>query len=53
MSDTRFGCSPANQTLVADICADPPTVVDGAYTVPTGPGLGVEVDEDRVRALAG
>lgn len=53
MSDTGFGCSPANQTLVADVCTDPPKVVDGAYTVPTGPGLGVEVDEDRVRALAG
>ncbi len=53
MSDTGFGCSPANQTLAADVSADPPAVVDGAYTVPTGPGLGIEVDEDRVRALAG
>jgi muconate cycloisomerase len=27
-------------------------VVDGVATVPTGPGLGVEVDEDMVRSLA-
>jgi L-alanine-DL-glutamate epimerase-like enolase superfamily enzyme len=53
MSATGFGCSPANQTVATDVCDDPPRVVDGAYAVPTGPGLGIEVDEERVRALAG
>jgi muconate cycloisomerase len=27
-------------------------IADGVATVPTGPGLGVEVDEDMVRSLA-
>jgi muconate cycloisomerase len=51
MSDTAFGCSPANQGLAADVTADPLTVVDGTFALPTGPGLGVEVDEERVRSL--
>lgn len=33
------------------ILAQPPTVVDGAIAVPDGPGLGVEVDEELVRAV--
>jgi L-alanine-DL-glutamate epimerase-like enolase superfamily enzyme len=53
MSDTGFGCSPGNQTVAADVCTAPPKVVDGFYAVPTAPGLGIEVDEDRVRSLAG
>lgn len=53
MSDTAFGCSPANQGLAVDVCREPPKVVDGFFAVPTGPGLGVEVDEDLVRSLAG
>jgi len=51
MSDTAFGCSPANQGLAADVTADPLTVVNGTFALPTGPGLGVEVDEERVRSL--
>jgi L-alanine-DL-glutamate epimerase-like enolase superfamily enzyme len=53
MSGTGFGCSPGNQTVAADVCTAPPKVVDGFYAVPTAPGLGIEVDEDRVRSLAG
>lgn len=53
MSDTAFGCSPGNQGIASDVCADPPEFVDGAYLVPTGPGLGIEVDEAAVRRLAG
>ncbi len=34
------------------VLADPPKVVAGAIDVPNGPGLGVEVDEDTVRAAA-
>jgi D-galactarolactone cycloisomerase len=32
--------------------AEPLRVEDGAVVVPTGPGLGVEVDEDQVRAMS-
>jgi len=53
MSDFAYGCSPANQGLAADVTGEPFTVVDGAYPVPTGPGLGIDVDEERVRALVG
>lgn len=51
MSATDFGCSPAHWGLAADVCDNPPRLVDGAFTVPRGPGLGIDVDEDRVRAL--
>ncbi|HSK95458.1 MAG TPA: enolase C-terminal domain-like protein, partial [Euzebyales bacterium] len=36
MGDTHYGCSPANHTLTADVCAAPPRITDGAYDVPTG-----------------
>ena len=51
MSHITFGCSPANQGFAADVNADHLTVIDGSFAVPTGPGLGVEVDEERVRSL--
>lgn len=41
------------QFLTADVLKQPLKVVDGKMDVPTGPGLGVEVDEEKVRALAG
>lgn len=47
-----YGCSPANQGLVSDVTENPPHVVDGSFPVPSGPGLGVDVAEDRVKALA-
>lgn len=35
-----------------DIIAEPLTFETGALLVPTGPGLGIEVDEDKVRATS-
>lgn len=52
MSDFAYGCSPGNQGNAADVTEAPLAVVDGAIPVPTGPGLGIEVDEALVRALA-
>ncbi len=48
-----YGCSPANQGLAADVTDDPPRVVDGFFSVPDGPGLGIEVDEGLVAAMVG
>jgi L-alanine-DL-glutamate epimerase-like enolase superfamily enzyme len=39
------------QFLDASILKDPFTVKDGELAVPTGPGLGVEVDEAKMREL--
>jgi L-alanine-DL-glutamate epimerase-like enolase superfamily enzyme len=52
MSDTYYGCSPASQGLAKDITDTPVLPVNGVFTLPSGPGLGVEVDEDLVRSLA-
>ena len=41
------------QFLTADVLREPLVVVDGKLEVPAGPGLGVEVDEEKVRVLAG
>ncbi|MBI1397245.1 MAG: hypothetical protein GC151_14830 [Betaproteobacteria bacterium] len=46
-----WGVSLSNQYLTEDLVSDPVTVVAGHARVPEGPGLGVTVDEDRVRAL--
>lgn len=35
-----------------DVLAEPMGWVDGAIPVPTGPGLGIEIDEDKVAALS-
>lgn len=51
MSNIRFGVSPGNQGLGADVTKNPVTIDNGSYRVPDGPGLGVEVDEDLVEAL--
>ena len=40
------------QFIDADVLAKPIVVVDGVAQAPTGPGLGIEVDEDKVRELA-
>lgn len=53
MQTVEFGCSPANQGVVSDVSDDPVRVERGVFTLPTGPGLGVEVDHDRVRSLMG
>jgi muconate cycloisomerase len=52
MSDTAFGCSPGNQGIAADVCAEPPAMEDGSLVVPDGPGLGVDVDERLLAQLA-
>ena len=44
--------SASDRYYVADIVTEPFALDDGALTVPTGPGLGVELDLDRVAALA-
>lgn len=35
-----------------ELLAEPHQLVDGRVPVPTGPGLGVEIDEDRIREVA-
>ena len=52
MDRVDFGCSPANQGVVQDVSERPIEVDNGEFTIPTGPGLGLEVDEDLVRRLA-
>ena len=52
ISDLRFGCSTGNQSNAADVTESPIQMTDGIFTVPTGPGLGVEVDEKMVKSLA-
>lgn len=39
-----FGCSPGNQGISSDVSTKPLTIEDGHYTLPTGPGLGIDVD---------
>jgi muconate cycloisomerase len=51
MDRVDYGCSPANQNVVQDVTGAPLTAVRGSFEVPSGPGLGVEVDEDMVRSL--
>jgi muconate cycloisomerase len=53
MDRIEYGCSPANQGVIRDVAQSPIVQVDGVFDVPTGPGLGVEVDEEMVRALTG
>ncbi len=40
------------QFLAADVLAEPLKIADGLAHVPAGPGLGVQVDEAKVRKLA-
>ncbi|MDH4118565.1 MAG: hypothetical protein OEX04_09745 [Acidimicrobiia bacterium] len=53
MVGTRYGCSPASQSISADVTDVPVLPVNGTFVVPTGPGLGVDVDETMVRKLMG
>lgn len=52
MDRVDFGCSPANQGVVSDVAEQPIRVDRGVFTVPLGPGLGVEVDEALLAKLA-
>jgi len=51
MASIDWGVSPGNQGIDADVAQTMMSLVDGAFAVPQGPGLGVEVDEGRVAAL--
>jgi len=44
MRAVNFGCSPGNQGVKSDVASEPLVAANGAYRVPTTPGLGVEVD---------
>jgi L-alanine-DL-glutamate epimerase-like enolase superfamily enzyme len=44
-----WGVSLTNQYLADDVIRAPLAIADGHADVPTGPGLGVEVDEACVR----
>jgi muconate cycloisomerase len=52
IGELAFGCSPGNQQVDEDVVTDPIRVESGSMRVPTGPGLGVDVDLERVRAMA-
>jgi len=39
------------QFLDFDVLSKPFSIGDGLIQVPTGPGLGIEVDEDKIREL--
>ena len=52
MEAIRYGCSPANRGVVIDVAEDPIAVTDGVFEVPSGPGLGLEVEEGTLRRLA-
>lgn len=40
------------QFLTADVLKEPFKVQDGTLKIPTGPGLGIEVDETKIRELS-
>ena len=44
-----WGVSLSCQYLADDVCASPIKVIKGHAEVPRGPGLGIEVDEAKVR----
>lgn len=47
-----WGLSLTNQYLAADVVAAPIEIVDGHASLPTSPGLGIEIDEDAVQRFA-
>jgi muconate cycloisomerase len=52
LDEIQYGCSPANQDVLLDVTADPIEVDHGEFAVPTGPGLGVDIDDELVGRLA-
>jgi len=52
IGELTFGCSPGNQQVSRDVVTEPIVVSGGSMRVPTGPGLGVDVDLTRVQELA-
>lgn len=54
LPELRLGCELFGPMRLAhDIVAEPLVVRDGCVALPTGAGLGVELDEDKVDFLAG
>ena len=47
-----WGVSLTSQYLAEDVLVSPPVFTQGHAQVPDGPGLGIEVDEARVRRFA-
>ena len=47
-----WGVSLSSPYLADDIVAEPLQLKDGHFTVPSGPGLGIAVDEQKVRRYA-
>lgn len=47
----QWGVSLTSQYLAQDVVKDAVRLERGTARVPPGPGLGVEVDQDRVREL--
>ena len=45
----EWSLSPTSPYLAEDVLAKPLVFANGHAEVPTGPGLGIEVDERRVR----
>ena len=50
--NVSWGVSLTSQYLSADVVRNLPPVARGHLEVPTGPGLGVDIDEERVRRYA-
>ncbi len=48
----KWGVSLSSQYLAQDVVTEPLAIVAGHATVPAGPGLGVDMDEQRVRRYA-
>ena len=51
LPELDWGVSLSSQYLSEDVVKEPVRVVQGAAHVPPGPGLGIEVDADRVEAF--
>lgn len=43
-----WDCNITNQYLIDDVVTNPVAVIDGHIVTPEGPGLGVQVDEDKL-----
>ena len=52
LDNIDYGCSPANQGVVLDISREPIALTRGGFDVPTGVGLGVDVDEQLLAELS-
>ncbi|MQB01641.1 MAG: hypothetical protein GEU78_15355 [Actinobacteria bacterium] len=51
LPELRFGSGISPHYLTDDVVTEPLTPVGGAFTVPEGPGIGVELDEEALERL--